>query len=105
VVRARHPGGFDGGGQVRFAAGGQHVGVVGSEPADDRDHLLGGLARTEHGLRPAGAQRPMMVDPREAEVLERQGGQPGQGGVDVHTTVLDLAEQTPERVLIHWSSA
>ena len=50
---------------------------------------------------PARAQRPVVIDLGEAEILERQRGQPGQRGVHAQPTALHLVEHPPQGVPIH----
>jgi hypothetical protein len=59
------------------------------------------LAGAEDRLRPARAQRAVVVDPGEAEILERQRGQARQRGLDAHVPELDVVEHPPEDVSIH----
>ena len=101
VVDTRHAGGLDGGRGRRVASRGEHVGVVHGQARDDRHHLLGGLARAEDGLRPAGAQRAVQIELGEAEILVGQRGQARAGGVDREMAAPHVLEKLPERLPIH----
>ena len=59
----------------------------------DRGDLLGRLALAEDDLGKALAYRPVVVDLGEAQVLEGQVAQLGDGVVDAESAVLDLDQQ------------
>ena len=75
------------------------------EPADDRHHLLGGLAGAEHGLGAAGAERAVMIDLGEAEVLVGQPAQPRHRRLHVEPPGPHVVEQSRERLAIHRRAA
>ena len=57
---------------LRGRAGHEHVLAAGGDPLDDGRDLLRRLAGPEDGLREAAAERPVVVDLGEAEVLVGQ---------------------------------
>ena len=72
---------------------------------DDRHDLIGRFPGTEHRLGPAGAERAVMVDLGEAEVLVGQRGQPRRRALHVEPTGADVVEQARESLFIHRPAA
>ena len=67
----------------------------------DRRNLIGGLAGPEDHLGHAMPQRAVMIDLREAQILERQMTHAVERGVDVHGAGAHFFEQRAQLVLIH----
>jgi hypothetical protein len=59
----------------------------------NRRHLFGGLARAEHHFGEALAQRAVVVNPREAQVLIGQVAQGGQRVLHTQRALCNLLQQ------------
>ena len=96
------------GGALLHALGGlgadarcEHVAAGGRELGEECFDLFWGLALAEDDLREAAAQRPMVVQAGEIELLERQRFEPAHDRVDGHLAGGELGEQFTQGLRIH----
>jgi hypothetical protein len=78
--------------------------VVGQAPRD-RNDLSRRLAGAEYCLGSPAAQRPVMVDLGEPEILVRQAAELADRTVDVDASGLQVFEESADRLSIHRSLA
>ena len=75
-----------------------------SEPFRDRDHLLGRLPLPEDDLGVPLAQRAMLVDARESEIVDRRVVQLSERRVDREATGRYVRQQRPNAIAPHAAS-
>src|ERR1700677_593479 len=86
---------------LRLEAGDHQVGAGGEDARADRRDLRGAFALAEDHLRYAAAERAMLVDFGEAEILEGQVAQALERRGSAHAAGRDLLQEPAQTLLAH----
>jgi len=77
---------------IGFCPGGQYVIAFGGEALEYLDYVFGGLAGAEDDFRKTPPDLPMVVEAREAQILERQMPKLLDSLIDIQLIAFDLLQ-------------